>query len=235
MLKSFRALIGCKLQGRDGGIGTVIDCCLDDRHWLIRYFLVDATDWLPDRNVLISSAVIDGRRSKQKLFSADITRRQIVDSPGIDAHQAVSREHEQQLALHYGWPAYWAKAHPFAPTPVYLDLDGEENNESTLRSLNAMRGYRISAEDGEIGRIDDFLIEQESWSVRYFVAQTDVLDQSRRVVIGIAWISAFSWVDGRVEVQLPTEAIKKGPAYSEPWVPGSTEQQTRSRELKEEG
>lgn len=41
-----------------------------------------------------------------------------------------------------------------------------------LRSTNAVRGYEIQALDDEIGHVEDFVIDDETWAIRYLVVAT---------------------------------------------------------------
>lgn len=41
-----------------------------------------------------------------------------------------------------------------------------------LRSLKDFEKYAVSATDGEIGRVIDFLLDDERWIVRYMVVDT---------------------------------------------------------------
>jgi hypothetical protein len=38
-----------------------------------------------------------------------------------------------------------------------------------LRSANNVAGYYIEATDGEIGHVEDFIIDDETWEIRYMV------------------------------------------------------------------
>jgi hypothetical protein len=42
-----------------------------------------------------------------------------------------------------------------------------------LRSASRILGYRLTADDGEVGRCVDFLLEPPAWSVRYVLVDTD--------------------------------------------------------------
>ncbi|MBE9080437.1 PRC-barrel domain-containing protein [Romeria aff. gracilis LEGE 07310] len=44
--------------------------------------------------------------------------------------------------------------------------------QATLRSAETLRGYKIHASDGEIGKVDQFLFDDESWTIRYLVVNT---------------------------------------------------------------
>jgi len=52
-----------------------------------------------------------------------------------------------------------------------------------LRSIDELRGYTLMAQDGEIGRCKDFLLEDSSWVVRYMVADTNKWLPGRKVLV----------------------------------------------------
>jgi len=52
-----------------------------------------------------------------------------------------------------------------------------------LRSEKSLKGYRIHAKDGEIGRVHDFLADDALWFVRYMVVDTGSLIPRRKVLI----------------------------------------------------
>jgi len=52
-----------------------------------------------------------------------------------------------------------------------------------LRSLYIMLDYHIAANDGEVGRVEDFLFDDESWTVHYLVVQTESPLGKRKVLI----------------------------------------------------
>jgi len=46
-----------------------------------------------------------------------------------------------------------------------------------------MKGYAIGATDGDIGKLDDFYFDDESWTIRYLVAETGNWLLDRKVLI----------------------------------------------------
>ena len=46
-----------------------------------------------------------------------------------------------------------------------------------LHTTGKMRGVHILATDGEIGHVDDLLIDERTWSVRYLVVDTSILQE----------------------------------------------------------
>jgi hypothetical protein len=41
-----------------------------------------------------------------------------------------------------------------------------------VRSVNEIRKYHIQARDGEIGAVEDFLFDDDAWTIRYVVVNT---------------------------------------------------------------
>ena len=78
-----------------------------------------------------------------------------------------------------------------------------------------MRGYHVHATDGEIGHVDDFVIDEETWAIRYLVIDTRDWWPGRKVLVAPKWIERVSWGEGTVFVKLARDAIKQSPEYSD--------------------
>jgi hypothetical protein len=170
--------------------------------------------------------------SDEKLLEVKLTNAEIENSPPIDTHQPVSRQHETAYFDYYGYPYYWSGPYIWGPMayPGYLpastetqtqtvaseikaDKKREQAEDQHLRSTNAVTGYYIGASDGEIGHVEDFIIDDQSWKVRYIVVDTRNWWPGKKVVISPEWIQNVSWSDSTVYVELTRGAIKNGPEY----------------------
>jgi len=107
MLRSMKDLQDYAIGASDGNIGHVKDFLFDDGDWVIRYLVVEAGTWLSSRQVLISPIAIDQPNWEKKILAASITREQVKNSPDIDTHKPVSRQHEISYLGYYGYPNYW--------------------------------------------------------------------------------------------------------------------------------
>ena len=83
-----------------------------------------------------------------------------------------------------------------------------------LRSSDAVTGYAIHARDGEIGKVSDFLVDDEVWNVRYLEVDTGNWLAGSRVLLAPAWVDSIDWEAGLVRVQLDCDAIHRAPEYS---------------------
>ena len=90
----------------------------------------------------------------------------------------------------------------------------EETSDVHLRSANKVTDYHIEAIDGDIGHVEDFIIDEETWEIRYMVVDTQNWWPGKQVLVAPQWIGRVSWSDSKVYVDLSRETIKNGPEYN---------------------
>jgi hypothetical protein len=125
----------------------------------------------------------------------------------------VSRQHEHKIHVHYGWPVYWGPEVPVVP-PLPESEDSTPEGNSHLRSIKEVSGYHIEAADGAIGHVDDFIVGDEAWQLRYLVIDTKNWLPGRKVIIAPDWVKEISWPERRVKVDLSREEISEGPEFN---------------------
>lgn len=221
MLYNAKNLIDLKIRTSDGDIGELKDLYFDDRSWVIRYLVVDTGNWIEGRQVLLSPVVVQNPDLMNKRILVKLTKDQIENSPDIDTHRPVSRQNEAE----YIWPAYGIGV---LETPLMTDPGlaknsnpSRNNDDPNLRSASEVFGYNISAVDGETGHIDDVVIEDETWNIRYWMVKTKNWLPGKKVLISPQWISLISWEDKKVFVDTTIDSIKNSPEYdpSRPFEP----------------
>ena len=84
-----------------------------------------------------------------------------------------------------------------------------------LRSTHDVTGHHIHATDGEIGHVDDFMIDDDTWAIRYLVVDTRNWWPGKKVLISPKWITSVNWDKSTVSVDLLRDTIKQSPEYSE--------------------
>ena len=99
------------------------------------------------------------------------------------------------------------------PADLAVSLEESERGASCLRSAREVAGYRIGAIDDEMGHVEDFIVEDQSWAVRYMEIDTRNWLPGKKVLIAPAWIAKVNWVQRSVQVSLPRAAIESAPAY----------------------
>jgi len=227
MLSKAKTLEGCKLDGLDGEIGKVKEFYFDDRHWTIRYLVAETGTWLIGRQVLISPYALVSVNKGEQNIAVNLTKKQIEDSPSLDSDEPVSRQFEQAYYGHYGWPMYWGGPYAWGPYP-FIERDSEKWKENTqdekkgdahLRSTYGVSGHHIQALDGELGHVQDFIIDDETWAIRYLIVDTHNWWPGKKVLVSPQWIERVSWGERKVFVNLSRDAIKHSPEYTDESLP----------------
>jgi sporulation protein YlmC with PRC-barrel domain len=220
MLRRAREMFGYSIRASDGEIGHVYNLYFDDRTWAVRYLIVQTGDWLNTRRVLISPSVVTSNAPESRIYSVRLSRAQVQASPAVEADMPVSRREEISMAVHYGWPSYWSPKPP--SSPALEELDGDPH----LRSVREVIGYGIRACDGEIGHVDDIIIGEEEWTIRYAVVDTINWLPGRKVLLAAEWIEGVNWADQQMTVGIPRETIESCPEFGpSPWVTRLYEEQ----------
>jgi hypothetical protein len=174
-----------------------------------------------------------------KTLPVSITQSQVSKSPAIDTDKPVSRQNEEQYLGFYGYPAYWGGEglwgegmYPYGVAPTTLsngpgweerqrdDLAAlaaerarHRNDDPHLRSCAAVDGYRVQASDGEIGHVSGFLVDEDSWAIRYLIVDTSNWWMGQQVLVAPPWITGVNWSDKTVAIDLSRNAIKASPVY----------------------
>jgi len=228
MLRDINGLKGCTIHATDGELGEVDDFCFDDQTWNIRYLVVRTGGWLSSRKVLISTSVLKREPDwRARALPVLLTREQVRNSPDIDTDKTVTRLHELELHKHYAWPLYWGEgfyAGSMSGGTLFPTSAGEEERAGTtqdrepppephLQSTRAVTGYRLHAADGTIGHVENFILDDAKWALRYLVADTGNWLPGRKVLVSPHWIESVDWDTSEVYVDLTRLAIEASPEY----------------------
>lgn len=241
MLLRISSLRGLPIQARDGNIGSISDVLFEDDTWRVRWLVVDTGSWLMGRKVLLPVSHTKAPGAGTESIAVDLTREQVESSPGSGVDLPVSRQMETLLYEAYRWAPYWsppgmpfvsAAAYPVLPAaPItaggapalgataaaqgsmpMLD-ENEERGDPHLRSADEVIGYYIRARDGNIGHVEDMLVEGCDWSVGYFIVDTKNWWPGKMVLVHTKWIEAVSWEERLVHLSRSRDEVKTAPEY----------------------
>jgi hypothetical protein len=227
------------VEGADGEVGTIKDVFFSSDSWHVRYLVVDTGRWLPGRRVVLAPHAIDRTDWPSQSVFVLQTRKQIEDSPSVLEHEPVSRQKEAELAKHYQWPIYWGETEPLGPDPVVrmppVEAESEPSQstntdqatssqtiDSDLRSAKEVIGNHVEATDGEIGYVQDFIVDDDFWTIRYLVIDTHRWLPYGSVLVSPDWATEVSWDQKKVRVDLTREQVKNSPEFN-PYEPVNRE------------
>lgn len=228
MSQRIQHFLNKSLNTRTGELGKVKDFLFDDHHWGVRYLVVRAGSWLTGREVLISPDALLKPEAGDDSLPVDLSEDQVRNAPGVDASRPVSRQEENDLRVYYGWPLYWTDPYyttlgtgvgsPLPPAAVMLPENepaGDDEQDPHLRSVTEVTDYKIVARDGELGHVEDFVVDGERWLLTHLIVDTRNWLPGRKVVLPVKTILAVDWAAREVEINLTREEIEDAPDYDE--------------------
>jgi sporulation protein YlmC with PRC-barrel domain len=235
VLRNISAIKGYTIAANDGHLGTVSDFLFDDVTWLVRWLVVDTGTWLSGRKVLLPASVLGHLDSERSEFSVRLTKQEVKDSPNIDTIRPVSRQMETSVYDYYGWSPYWTSGlymggygygygyggGNMGLTPPHDSMRRDEDvaasrrsdDDPHLRSSEEIIGYHIHADDGEIGHVEDFLMEEADWSIHYLVVDTKNWWPGKKVLISPRSVKDIDWTDNLVNISANRQRVKDSPTY----------------------
>lgn len=233
MLRSIKDLHGCTVSAFDGDIGTVDQVYFDDEAWGVRYLVVETGNWLNDRRVLISPYSVRRADPSSNVVHVNLTQQQVRDSPGVDTHKPVSRQHEVEYLRYYSYPTYWGGPNLWGmgacpafdppdttaglapePPPWVGQPAAQPPADVHLHSTDEVHGDHIEAADGSIGHVSGFIYDDTAWAIRYLCVDTrNWWSGGKEVLIATRWIGLVDWLASTVSTTLSRDAIRNSPAY----------------------
>ena len=224
MKRSVNSLTGFTIGATDGEIGKVKEFYFNDNTWTIQYVIAETGNWLSGRKVLISSEAMLRPEWEAKVFPVNLTMEQVKNSPDIDTDKPVSRQQEMELDKYYPRTGFWGggvlnsgigisgMVMPGNKT-IEQAIQNKEDNNPHLRSTNKVTGYKIKASDGEIGEVEDFIIDDRTLDIKFLVIDTGNWFPGKKVIISPKWIKEIKWDSSEVIVNASVEQVKYSPEY----------------------
>jgi sporulation protein YlmC with PRC-barrel domain len=220
MNRSVKHLHACTLVGRDGELGPVEEMYFDDEKWTIRYIVTNLEE-VPDRErAAVSPVSVDDVDWKSRTILVALSRDEVAGSPEIEPLEPIGRDKERQLSHYYGIPVYWSGVGLWG-NHVYpgllagedlADVEDRSDGENRVHRTKEAFGFKIQATDGEIGRVDDLVLEEKTWEILFLVIGAGTWLPGKKVIVDTHWIEKVNWQDGTVRVSLPRDAIRSATA-----------------------
>jgi len=228
MLRSLKDLETYTVAATDGDVGGVVNFLLDDQRWVVRYLVVATGGFFASREALISPVSFRATDWATQRFHLALTRDKIRDSPGVDTQAPVSRQHELDQSRYYGYPYYWGSSGVWgvASEPAGMasgtfgadpGVPAARTGDVHLRSAKEVRGYHIQGKDEIIGHVEDFIVDERTWEVRYLVIDTSNWGFGEKVLVSPLWATEVSWAERKVHLALTRQQIRDCPK----WDPGA--------------
>lgn len=243
MLKNLKDIKGFKILANDTAneaVGTVKDIYFDDERWAVRYLVVDTKAWIFEDLVLISPYSVSGVDWDDGIVWVNLSESEIEHAPKAELNKPITRKFEASFNNYFKLPHYWANG-------LGLDIEGiwgggffphkpEENaqsfkadydfelpelkGEQHLHSMHEVYGLHLRAVDDEsFGAVEDFIIELDTWALRYVVISTHkFLPGGKKILLAPEWIEKFDWEHKKLVTDYLRHTIENCPEY-DPAIP----------------
>lgn len=230
MKKNINSLIGSSVSALDGIAGDVTEFFFDDETWFIRYMILKTGNWLSGRKVLISPDALNKSCWETGLFTVNLTKEQIHNSPDIDTDKPVYRQQEIELYAHYDWESYWGsrfyeggsmgKSNPYPVLDTKISsatdkIEPSSDEDQHLRSATRSTSFHIHSADGEIGRLVDFIMDDQTWQILSLVVETHDLFDGSKVLVDVSHIKLIDWESFKIVLDVTAETVKNGTGFDE--------------------
>ncbi|MCF8510628.1 MAG: PRC-barrel domain-containing protein [Rhodobacteraceae bacterium] len=236
MLVEASTLKGFKIEATDGSIGTVADFLFDDESWTLRWIVIDTGTWLSGRKVLLPVSVLGHPDMSDRSFPVRLTMASVKDSPAINTHQPVSRQHEERMYGHYSMSPYWGNGFYMGgyggwsagmSETHYADARRRQDevyarqhqaDDLHLRSIDTVTGYDLQATDGTIGHVEGFLFADADWTIHFLAVDTKNWWPGKHVLISPRSAIDIRWAENLINLDIDRKTVMDSPAY-DPSIP----------------
>jgi sporulation protein YlmC with PRC-barrel domain len=202
MLHPLQALVEHHVIATDGETGNVRDFLFDDKTWVIHYLVVDVKRWLSRQEVILPVTAVKQVDWENKSLHLALTKEQVRESPDVDTKEPVSRQQEIAMRDYFGKLAYWVdRRSPMTSSmPTGIEYPVHTKGDLHLRSISHLEGYEVSGTDGDIGRLEGFVLDEASWHLGYLEVKAGEWLLCHSVLVPTRWVKSVSWADHRVKL-----------------------------------
>lgn len=204
VLRSIGDLRRMRIAATDGELGRVHDLYLDDLSWTVRYLVVDTGGFLPDRWGLVSPQSLRRSDTDPGTLRLPLTKTQF--KAGADMHTQPGDIDQTSRG------------------------DARVGREARLRAATTVVGYALETEDGEIGHVDDFLVDDKTWAVRYLRVYTKGRWDGKSVLVAPKWLTELTEDDSKKFFCIVTAVEDK--AAPRPAIPAPEHRHTASLQFR---
>jgi hypothetical protein len=218
MLRGVETLYGYTILAKGGAVGQIYDFLFDEETWEMRYLVINTSIRLSGRKVLIPVFALEHMNQRSRKATVPLTKEQVKNCPGIDTATLMSRQTQHHLNEIYPLFQYWAMSGYVSaslPLPLASNQQSQPRETNTIfRSVEDVANCRIQATDGNIGGIEDIVVDDESWSIRYIVAHPKKWLSGRTFWITPTWVKTIDWEDRQVFLEVSKKHLKNSPDYN---------------------
>lgn len=87
------------------------------------------------------------------------------------------------------------------------------SGDPNLRSFKEITGYTFRASDGEVGDVDDMVVDTTGWNIPFLVLETGSWYSGDKILASTNILDNVQWDNSAVHVAYPTENFRNCPVF----------------------
>jgi sporulation protein YlmC with PRC-barrel domain len=104
---------------------------------------------------------------------------------------------------------------PVALTREQIVNGPDIDMDKPLRSTHAITGYHIETSDGELGYLQNLIVEDETWHIESLVIEMNSCLEGKNVILPLAHVREVRWSMSRMLVDITSDQLKDSPEFRE--------------------
>jgi hypothetical protein len=196
MLWDFKSVRGYSVLAIDGNSGTVEDFILEDVGRTIKWLVVETGDWLSSHQVFVPASAFGKPDPKEQHFPLTMTLAQI----GQCASHDPAKLKDDKTGAHF--------------TPSEVETEAWHQGRDHFRSLARLVGSTIEATDGNVGHAEDFIIESDTWIIKFLLVHTSDWWPGEKLLVPFDTITGVDYTRNILKLDVTRQSVKDSPPFS---------------------
>jgi sporulation protein YlmC with PRC-barrel domain len=206
MLRRLKSLEHYRVNAADGDLGSIKDVVVDDVGWVVRSLVVDTGEFVGGRRVLIAPRAFRSIDWSCRRIHLSLTKERIMKGAAVGAPFSDREAHALYDTYRHG------------PDWASQGLSDGRSRDARLPgvhvwSVNAIRRNGVSCRDGPIGHVEDFIVDDDTWELRFLVIDTSTGWLGKKVLVSSRFVTIRDHADGTVLVSMSRDQIAKGAVW----------------------
>jgi len=220
MLRAVHSITGLPINALDGKIGSLKSLHFNDSTWKVRYLVAKLGNLLDTKDVLILAAEANELSWVDQCIKVNLTREQVKNALPFSEDLPVSYQKEwikqknfETLYMVDPWSGSLLPM--WFPNTENIDLLLDDMTNTPLRTTEVVDDYKVINEKDKtkLGKVKDFIVDDEDWTIRYLVIDTNGIYAGGDVLISTYHVSGFCCDEKEILIDLNKDQLELCPKY----------------------
>ncbi len=207
-------------------IGELWGLVVDRQSWSITHIVVEPGRRLKSSGILVSREALSFLDRRKGILGVSIVSGEANRGEEGDVSAMLESPHVTRLKVSMEPEDDWALPRP-APLPAFplpvvssfyvaegaLQAWDGPPPESRPKTCRDLIGCSVQGIDGTVGVVDDLLLDDDGWAIRYAVVDTGRWFPGRKAILPTLWLKHSREEMESLQVDLRVEDVKAGPSF----------------------